>query len=481
MKPKLFASIQTSALTSLLGAALLFFAPGCKAQPTATKSAPPPNILVLVADDQSRDYLGCYGNRSMHTPNLDALAAEGMRFNRGYVTASQCSPSRSSIFAGRTSHAIGTSRLHADLPVDVPTIVEPLKSKGYFTGMYRKNHLGDAFLKRLDFYGSNEESFATFFDRLPQGRPFFLWVGFLDPHRNGAANYDHIKGKVTNPHDPAKVVVPPFLPDTPAMREDLALHCDAIAHLDSECGEILKLLHERGLADNTIVVFFGDNGMPYPRAKATCYEAGINVPLIIRWPGKAKPGSVTDELVSTLDLSATWLDAAGLPPLRLTEGRSLVKLLTGQPHEARKYIFAERNWHDTWDPARAIVSDRYSLICNYRPEVSYRGTLDHESAPPWGIMDAERKAGRLRPELETLFHSPRPPVEFYDLQKDPNQFHNLAEEASVAVEREAMLLALDQWMRDSNDFLPPPATFPQIKSAEKITLPGQLDGPLPRR
>ena len=480
MKTNLFVSIQTSALIGVLGASLLV-APGCKAQPATTKSAAPPNFLVLVADDQSRDYLGCYGNRSMHTPNLDVLAAEGMRFNRGYVTASQCSPSRSSIFAGRTSHAIGTSRLHADLPAEVPTIVEPLKGKGYFTGMYRKNHLGDEFLKRLDFYGNTKESFATFFDRLPPGRPFFLWVGFLDPHRNGAANYDHIKGKVANPHDPAKVVVPPFLPDTPAMREDLALHCDAISHMDGECGEILKLLRERGLADNTIVVFIGDNGMPYPRAKATCYEAGINVPLIIRWPGKAKPGSVTDELVSTLDLSATWLDAAGLPPLRLTEGRSLVKLLSGQSHQARKYIFAERNWHDTWDPARVIVSDRYSLICNYRPEVSYRGTLDHESAPPWGIMDAERQAGRLRSELEPLFHSPRPPVEFYDLKNDPNEFKNLADDAAVAVERDAMLLALDQWMRDSNDFLPPPATFPQIKSVEKITLHGQLDGPLPHR
>jgi len=478
VKTQCLSFICNPALSGLLGVSLLLFAPACRAQPAAAKSAAPPGILVLVADDMSRDYLGCYGNRFIHTPNLDALAREGMRFNRGYVTSAQCSPSRSSIFAGRSPHAIGTSRLHADLRSDVPTVVEPLKAKGYFTGMYRKNHLGNDFLKRLDFYGGEKESFATFFDRLPQGRPFFLWVGFLDPHRS-PTNYDHIKGRVASPHNPANVLVPPFLPDTPAMREDLALHCDAISRLDQECGDVLKLLRERGLADSTIVVFLGDNGMPYPRAKSTCYEAGINVPLIIRWPGRAGAGSVTDELVSMLDLSATWLDAAGLPPLRTTEGRSLVKLLTGRPHEARRYVFAERNWHDTWDPMRAIVSDRYALICNYRPEVSYRGALDHESAPPWGIMDAERKAGRLRPELEPLFHSPRPPVEFYDLQKDPNQFHNLADDASVAGERDAMLLALDRWMRESNDFLPPPATFPQVKSKGKVTLPGQLNGPLP--
>lgn len=476
MKPNL----MFSALPRAIGGLLLLLALGGRASsaPLAAGASSPPNILVLIADDLSRDYLGCYGNVGMHTPNLDGLAREGLRFNRAYVASAQCSPSRSAIFAGRTPHAIGTSRLHAELRPSVPTIVEPLKRKGYFTGIYRKNHLGDEFLQRLDFYGGPREPFTSFFERLPAGRPFFLWLGFTDPHR-GPNNYDHIKGKAPRAHDPAQMRVPPFLPDTPAMREDLALHCDAIGRLDQECGALLALLRQRGLADNTMVVFFGDNGMPYPRAKATCYEPGINVPLLIRWPGRTKPGTVTDELVSTLDLATTWLEAAGLPALQPTEGRSLVPLLTGQPHEARRYVFAERNWHDTWDPSRAIVSDRYALICNFRPEVSYRGTLDHESAPPWAILAAERQAGRLRPELEPLFRSPRPPVEFYDLQNDPNEFTNLADDPALAGPRDAMLLALDQWMRDTNDFLPPPARFSALRG-KKITVPVMLDGPLPK-
>ncbi len=435
----------------------------------------PPNIVVFVGDDLGAFALGSYGDPHIRTPHLDQLARDGMRFTRSYVTSPQCSPSRSSLFTGRTPHAIGTSRLHADLPPDRPTIIEPLRAKGYFTGMYRKNHLGQDFQKRLDFYGGANTPFTTFFDRLRPGQPFFLWMGFTDPHR------PYSKGMIPQPHDPAKVRVPPFLPDTPGMREDLALHYDAIGRLDEDCGKVLEILRLRGLAENTMVVLFGDNGMPYPRAKASLYQPGVNTPLLIRWPGKVKPGVVTDELVSTVDLPATWLDAAGLPALRMMEGRSLVKLLTGQPHEPRRYVFTERNWHDTWDPARSIVSQRYSLICNYRPEVSYRGPLDHVSDPPWQIMVAERQAGRLRPELEALFRSPRPAVEFYDLEKDPNEFTNLAGDPAMAAELKTMQLALDRWMRDTSDFLPPPATFPQVPSIKNVTVELLLDGPLPKK
>jgi N-sulfoglucosamine sulfohydrolase len=434
----------------------------------------PPNLVVLIADDMSTSTLGCYGDPGIRTPHLDQLARDGMRFTRSYVTSPQCSPSRSSLFTGRTPHAIGTSRLHADLPTGVPTILEPLRARGYFTGMYRKNHLGAEFQKCFDFYGGAGTPFSEFFDRAPAGQPFFLWMGFTDPHR------PYSQGMIPRPHDPAKVRVPPFLPDTPEMRADLALHYDAIGRLDDDCGKVLEILRQRGLADNTMVVFFGDNGMPYPRAKSSLYQPGVNTPLIIRWPGKVKPGTVSDELISTVDLPSTWLEAADLAPLRSMEGRSLAKLLTGQPHEPRRYVFTERNWHDTWDPARGIVSARFSLICNYRPEVSYRGPLDHVSDPPWRVMVAEREAGRLRPELESLFRSPRPAVEFYDLAKDPNEFKNLAGDSSSAPELKVMLLALDKWMRDTSDFLPPPATFPQVPTITNVTLEFMLDGPLPK-
>ena len=440
-----------------------------------------PNIVVLIADDLGKSSLGCYGDPHVRTPHLDRLARAGMRFERAYVTSPQCSPSRSSLVTSRTPHAIGTSRLHAELRREVPTILEGLRNRGYFTGAFRKHHLGAELQQRFDLYGDDDTPFAAFFDRRPTQQPFFLWVGFHDPHRDLYTNYEPIRGRVPHPHDPAKVVVPPFLPDTPAMRADLALHYDAISRLDTDCGVILRLLEQRGIAENTMVVFVSDHGMPYPRAKATLYDAGVNVPLLVRWPGRVASGSVNAELISTLDLPATWLDVAGAPPLPAMEGRSLVDLLTGVTHTSRDFVFTERNWHDTWEPARGVVSRTHALICNYRPEVSYRGSLDHESAPPWSIFEAEHAAGRLRPELGALLRSPRPSVELYDLACDPAQFRNLATEPAMAPLKAELLGALDLWMRETNDFLPPPATFPEIRHNVIITLERVLDGPLAKR
>ncbi|MBP7143391.1 MAG: sulfatase-like hydrolase/transferase, partial [Opitutaceae bacterium] len=256
--------------------------------------------------------------------------------------------------------------------------------------------------------------------------------------------------------------MPPFLPDTPALRADLALHYDAIHRLDRDCNEVLRQLDESGRAQDTLVVFLSDHGMPYPRAKATLYEAGINVPLIVRWPGNISPGQVTSELVSSVDLPATWLDLAREAPLPAMEGRGLLSLFTGRPHTPRQYVYAERNWHDTWEPTRAIVSRQHALICNCRPEVSYRGSLDHVSAPVWKILESEHTAGRLPPPLAEMFHSPRPVVELYDLANDPHELVNLAGDPAHATIADTLLSELDRWMRSTNDFLPPPVSFPEI-------------------
>lgn len=440
----------------------------------------PPNIVVLVADDLSPTGLGCYGNPHVRTPHLNRLAAEGIRFERAYTTSPQCSPSRSSLFTSRSPHATGTSRLHSELRPTVPTIVESLCEAGYYTGLYRKHHLGLEFPSRFDFAAADRERFETFFSCRPKNQPFFLWVGFHDPHRDLYRNYGHIRKLRRTPHLPAKVTVPPFLPDTPAMRRDLALHYDAIQRLDRDCGRILRLLEQQNAAENTLVVFLSDHGMPYPRAKATLYEAGINIPLLVRWPGRITPGRVCGELVSSVDLPSTWLDLVGGIPLPYMEGQSLRPLLEGRPHRPRTRVFVERNWHDTWEPARGVVTETHSLICNCRPEVSYRGSLDHLSSPPWGEIVAARAAGRLRPELEAAYFGvPRPSVELYDLQRDPAQLRNLAGDPRQAPRIRSMLRALDQWMRDTNDFLPPPATFPQIKVPWKLTMERMLDGPLP--
>lgn len=427
-------------------------------------ASPRPNILFLISDDHSALSVGSYGDPSVRTPNLDRLSRDGVRFTRAFVASPQCSPSRSSIYTGQAAHTIGTSRLHAPLRPQHTNIVDLLKAAGYFTGIYRKDHLGESFQKKLDFYGGGKdgdgrESFTSFFRKRPKDKPFFLQVGFRDPHR------PYTKGAFAPAHDPSKVRVPEFLADTPETREELALYHDEIARMDKEAGELLDLLDEQGLTPNTLVVFTADNGMPFTGAKGSLYEAGINVPLIVRWPGRVKPGQVRDELISLLDLAPTWLESAAVPVPEVMQGRSFLNLLLDRPFQQRESVYAERNWHDTLDSVRAVRDRRYKLIQNYRAEVPYQpwGAIGAVKSPAWDALVGLHKAGKLsRPLVRRFFDSPRPPIELYDLERDPGEFNNLADDPVHApvVQRLQQLLSI--WMQDTNDFLPPPlGAFPR--------------------
>jgi N-sulfoglucosamine sulfohydrolase len=413
-------------------------------------AAQPPNFLFLISDDQSAPDVGCYGNRVIHTPHLDRLAREGLRFEQAYVTAPSCSPSRSSILTGRSAHATGTARLHAPLRANQKTILEYLKGAGYYTGAYRKVHQGEAFLKRWDFYGA-ARPYEEFFQTRPKDRPFYLHIGFHDPHR------PYWPGAFHPPTDPAKVAVPEFLPDTPQVRKDLAHYYNEIARMDGNAGKILALLEEEGLAGNTLVIFTSDNGMPFPGAKGTLYDPGIHVPLIARWPGTIKPGQVSADLVSLIDLPPTWLEAAGVAVPEIMEGRSLLGGWRGESYQPREAIFAERNWHNNLDLIRAVRTQRYKLIQNYRPEVPYRPVRDLKRSPTWESILELKEAGKLSPQQrQRFFARPRPPVELYDLEQDAGETKNLAPDAAHAETVHRLQLMLGEWMNSTNDFLPPP-------------------------
>lgn len=240
-----------------------------------------PNILLVLSDDQSAAFLGCYGDRVIRTPNFDRFAADGMRFDRAYVTSPQCVPSRASFMTGRSPVAIGMTRFSAPLPAEVAAFPELLRSAaGYYTGICgRGYHLDGSgampqesravfekyglrtFPKRVDYLPQGPQGrekvpdlMNAFFDEVPKGKPFFLQVGFSDPHRPLDEN------AVPQPHDPGKLVLPPFFPDTDPVREDLARYCDEVARLDGDFGRVLQVLQQRGLAQNTLVVFAGGNG-----------------------------------------------------------------------------------------------------------------------------------------------------------------------------------------------------------------------------
>ncbi len=413
-----------------------------------------PNIVFLFSDDHSVPDLGCYGNPGIQTPNLDRMAEEGMRFDRAYVTSPQCSPSRAAILTGRVPHDVHASRLHAPVPPYDTNLIDLLKAQGYHTGAYRKVHQPHI-QKDFDFYRGNDESLATFFRDRPEHKPFFLWFGSRDPHRGYKA------GAFQPPHDPEEVTVPDFLPDTPEVRQDLAYYYDEIARFDKECGQILSLLEQHGLTGNTMVVMAGDNGMPFPRAKGTLYEPGIKVPLLIKWPGQIDAGRVSQELVSLTDLTATWLEAAGTQVPKNMHARSLMPVFRKSSKPHREYVYAERNWHDNWDPMRCVVSERYKLIQNYRPEAAYMPSLDLYNSPSYKVIQRQRTEGALSDPLTWYALESRPQVEFYDLREDPGEWENLAyhEEYREMVRKYQRILS--EWMQETHDFLPPPrGSFP---------------------
>ena len=420
---------------------------GCgRAEPGST-TAPPrpaaddrPNILFLISDDHSAGDLGVTGNRSIETPALDRLAAEGVLFESAYAASPQCSPSRAAIATGRSPHATGTSRLHATLRPEHDTVIDMLKRAGYHVAAFRKVHLGEPFQSHWDRYAGDDVPFETFFRQRPKGRPFFLWIGFHDPHRPYEGH----------PPAPPGIQVPAFLPDTPAVRGDLADYQAEIERMDREIAQVLQLLEREGLTRSTLVVFAGDNGMPFPGAKGSLYDPGVRVPLLARWPGRIAPGAVRDDVVSLLDLAPTWLAAAGLPADPRMEGRNLLAAPAGE-----RTVFFERNWHDNLDFIRGVRGGRHLLLHNFRPEIPYRPTDDLAESPAWKAIEALHRQKKLSPALERRYFAvPRPVVELYDLETDP--LRDLAADPAEAPRVRALEQALSDWMVATNDFLPPP-------------------------
>jgi arylsulfatase A-like enzyme len=444
------------------------------------ETASPPNIVLIIADDMAWDDCGAYGHPTIKTPNLDAIARDGMRFDRAFLSCSSCSPSRSSLITGRYPHSTGAEELHWPLPADQVTFVERLGEAGYFTAAAGKWHLGQAVKGRFDEVreanprgfqlpageeAKGQDAAALGFDAAgaaqagcdqwvpvlrdrPRDRPFFLWLAALDPHR------DYREGTIPDPHSPDEVIVPPYLPDTPEVRRDLALYYDEVARLDHHVGEVLDELDRQGVADQTLVLFLSDNGRPFPRCKTTVYDSGIRTPMIARWPGRIAPGSNSPSLVSSVDLAPTLLAVAGLEPGPTIQGRDASRLFEDPSASIRQFAFAEHNWHDYAAHKRAVRSDRYAYIRNGDATMPLTPPADAVRSPTFSEMKRLRDAGALTPEQRSCFTLPRPDQELYDVQADPHQLNNLADDPRFAEVLETMRKALDSWSVETADSTP---------------------------
>jgi arylsulfatase A-like enzyme len=448
----------------------------------AAAAAERPNVLLILSDDHSGAFLGCASDIGVKTPILDRLAGEGIRFERAYVSTPQCVPSRASLMTGRSPVAIGMTRFSAPLPADVPALPDLLRASGYYTGVcgrsfhldgsgnadpataavFEKYHL-KTFADRTDYLrtGGRPQTLAQveeFLGQVPEGKPFFLWANFSDPHRPLDAN------AVPEPHDPARLKLPAHFADTPLVREDLARYCDEIARLDGDVGTVLKLLESTGKARDTIIVFMGDNGGALLWGKGTLHDLGVRVPLIVRWPGVAKPGRTSADLISGEDLAPTLLEATGTPAPKAMTGRSFLKRLKGEPFEPRDYVFTQRSAHGSslptgsaaFDLGRGVTSRTHRLIYNATWQLPYQ-PVDFGNDPFWKDLQERNARGDLAPEVAARFFAPqRPMFELYDLQSDPAELRNLAGRPELAQVERQLKEALQEWMILERDYVPLP-------------------------
>ncbi|HUS90737.1 MAG TPA: sulfatase [Phycisphaerae bacterium] len=415
----------------------------------------PPNILWIISEDTGPEF-GCYGYGLVHTPNVDRLAREGARFTNAFTAAPVCSASRSGFMTGMYQTTIGAHhhRSHRgdgfQLPEGVEVFTKYLRDAGYLTCIPAGKKTDWNFTPRVKPYDSNN------WDDLKKQQPFFAQVQFSETHRKFKQCKEH-------PVDPAKVTLPPYYPDHPVACEDWALYLETVNVLDQKIGQFLQKLEDDGLAENTIVFYFGDHGRAHVRGKQWLYDGGIHIPLVIRWPGHLKPGTVTDELVSAIDFAPTCLKLAGVQPPKHMEGRVFLGPDRGTP---REYIVAARDRCDeTMDRIRCVRDKRYKYIRNFMPERPYTQTNAYKerSYPMLKLMRELHAAGKLTPVQQLFMAERRPEEELYDIQADPWEVRNLAASPDRQDLLKTMRQRLEQWIKQTGD----KGQFPEEASAGK--------------
>lgn len=416
-----------------------------------------PNILWILAEDISPQ-LGCYGEPLIQTPNIDRLAANGVRFTRAYTTAPVCSPSRSAIITGQYQTRIGAHnhRTVNRQPLSAPTrlITDRLREAGYFTVLSAPQGRrspgqasGAAGSGKTDFNFAAAKPFdGSDWSQRKAGQPFFAQLSLQESHKGIGWPLGR---KLTPRIDPAKLQLAPYSPDHPVARDECANYLEAIQLVDVYVGEIVARLKSEGQLENTLIFFMGDNGSCLFRGKQFLYEGGIHVPLIASGPGLGK-GVVRDDLVSSLDMTAATLAAAGLAVPETLDGRDLF----AASHKPRTQIFAARDRCDiAIERMRCVLDHRYKYIRNFLPGIPYMQSNPYKEKeyPTWNLVKQLYAEGKLSATQALFAAASKPVEELYDLSEDPHEVRNLANQAEHAARLRTMGEALNGWIVESGD------------------------------
>ncbi len=425
---------------------LMLHLQGCQQEP-----AQRPNILFALADDWGWPHAGVYGDPVVKTPAFDRVAREGILFNHAYVTSPSCTPSRNGILTGQYHWRLGPGAdLWSTLDETIPVYPLLLEDAGYKIGHYRKSW-GPGDLSNWERHPAgknyNEGGFEAFLDEWQGDRPFCFWLGSYDPHRP----YEEGTG-VASGMDPEQIRLYECFPDNEIVRSDVADYYYEVERFDTLVADALRLLEERGLLENTVVVVSGDNGMPFPRCKANNYDTGVRMPFAVRWgKGIRTPGRVLDDFVSFTDLAPTFLELGGVEIPAVMTGKSIVPLLESSADglvdgKNRSYVFHGKERHVPGQeenmggyPVRAVRSHDYLYIRNFEPDRWPSGTPNYKAAmipycwlgdcdngPTKTYMVEHRDDDALHRRLYDLAFAKRPAEELYDCRKDPGQLVNLA-------------------------------------------------------
>ena len=445
------------------------------------------NVVLITADDMNWDAVGVFGSPiAGTTPNIDQLGAEGLRFNHGHMTASECHPSRSALMTGRYPHLSGGEGFHFLRLEGVPILPDILRDAGYDVGilgkvrhstpyeefqwdlMMRSRELG--YGRNPEAYYQNAKNFVQ--DAMDGGRPFFLMANSNDPHRPFYGNdtsdwYDELDSPAVPPSRtfaPEEVVVPGFLPDIPEVRLEISEYYSSVRRADDTVGRLLDVLDDTGVAENTLVMFLSDQGMAFPFAKTNTYLNSTRTPWVVRWPGVIQAGRVDAEhFISGIDYLPTVLDAIGVDIPEGVNGKSFLPILRGEKQDGREYVFTQlhrTSGHRDY-PIRSVQNARFGYVFNLWSNGEREFINESQQGRSWTAM---QWAGLYDTELAARNHffAYRVLEEFYDYENDPNALNNLIDDPDYADEIQALRDTLEEWMVETNDWIlevfrnPPP-------------------------
>ncbi len=429
----------------------------------------PPNLIVFLSDDHGADFAGCYGDATVHTPHLDALAREGMRFTRLFAASPTCSPSRAALYTGLYPARNGTMGNHTDSRPGLKSLPTYLRSLGYRVVIANKADVRPASVFDFELIEATLPKNPAH-DRhyRPEGLDTAKVDAFLATHAGEhreeplclvlGDNCPHVVWEPNRDFDPAALPIRPNMIDTPKTRAALARYYQDIATADRHLGEVLASVKRHGFEENTLFLYTSDQGPEWPHCKWTCYDTGLRVPAVARWPGKIRAGAVCDALISLVDVTPTFIDLAGGAAPAGLDGRSFRDVLLGKAEKFRDTLFATHTGDRDMNvfPQRCVRDERWKFILNLHPERKWTThfTKVMDIAGSHGVVYAEwlekAKTDAAAAKLIETFEQ-HPAEELYDTASDPYELHNLAADPEHAARLAGLRLKLRNWLHEQND------------------------------